>query len=338
MFPLLVGAVAQAATGVVLTDVHLPGGASVEVEIRDGRFTTVGVVPPSELPRVDLGGATIVPGFVDSHVHLAYYPVGRALADAGVVAAVDLAAPVTALVTPVTVPRLVQSGPMITAIGGYPTQSWGADGYGREVATPEAAEQAVRELAASGAKVIKVPLQAPALSDAALARVVETAHALHLPVVAHALDEAGAARAAAAGVDGLAHTPVEPLSAGTIAAWSKGFVISTLRAFGGSPAAVANLRALRAAGTTVLYGTDLGNTRDVGIDKVELGLLKDAGLDGAAIVAAGTAVPAAKWGFADLGAIAVGKAASFLVVSGDPNVDPQVLAKPKQVWIDGVRR
>ena len=41
-------------------------------------------------------------------------------------------------------------------------------------------------------------------------------------------------------------------------------VVSTLAAFGGSPAAVDNLRRLHAAGATVLYGTDLGNTRDAG--------------------------------------------------------------------------
>jgi imidazolonepropionase-like amidohydrolase len=77
-------------------------------------------------------------------------------------------------------------------------------------------------------------------------------------VVAHALSDAAARRAADAGVDVLGHTPVEPLAESTIQAWRGRTVISTLAAFGGTPAAVTNLRRLRDAGVTVLYGTDLG--------------------------------------------------------------------------------
>lgn len=330
---------ALAAPGVVvITDARLPGGATVDLEIRDGRFTIVGVVPPGEGDRLAARGATVVPAFVDSHVHLVYWPVGGKLVDAGVAAAVDLAAPIGSLARSVDGPRQVQSGPMITAVRGYPTQSWGARGYGLPCATVEDAEQAVRTLHGAGAGVVKVALTSggPTLTDAQLARVVETAHGLGLRVMAHAVDDATAARAAAAGVDGLAHTPAERLSDATVALWAHGVVISTLRASGG--ASVENLRALRAAGATVLYGTDLGNTRDARIDRVELGLMHDAGMDGAAILAAGTSVPAAQWGFSDLGAIAVGKAASFLLVDGDPSVAPEVLAKPREVWIDGVKR
>ena len=54
-------------------------------------------------------------------------------------------------------------------------------------------------------------------------------------------------------------------------------MISTLAAFGGSDAAIENLRQLRAAGVTVLYGTDLGNQRDAGPSADELALLRRAG-------------------------------------------------------------
>jgi imidazolonepropionase-like amidohydrolase len=227
---------------------------------------------------------------------------------------------------------------MITAIGGYPTTSWGRDGYGQPVATADEAEAVVRRLAAKGATIVKVPVQDPQLSDAALKRTVETAHALGLPVAVHALDDAGAARGAVFGADVLAHTPVERLSPQTVSAWSSKVVISTLRAFGGSADAVANLKALRTAGATVLYGTDLGNTTTVGVDPEELRLMQRAGMDGAAILASATSAPAKQWGWADLGAVAPGMAASFLVVDRDPLVDPLVLAAPREVWIDGVKR
>src|SRR4030095_6812621 len=96
-------------------------------------------------------------------------------------------------------------------------------------------------------------------------------------------------------------TPVAPLSKKTTALWADRAVISTLRAFGGSESAIANLRALRAAGAPVLYGTDFGNTTVPGIDSQELELMARAGLDGAAILDAATSAPAAFWALHRLG-------------------------------------
>lgn len=331
---------------VVLQHVRFVDGSTGDVTVQDGKISAIAAIsaigastPGKRATVVDAHGATIVPAVIDSHVHLAYYPVGTALADAGVAAAVDLAAPLATLPTvPPRGPRIVASGPMITAPGGYPTQSWGRAGYGLACADADAAAAAVDTVVNAGAKVVKIPLQPPALDDEAIRRVVAEAHARGLLVVAHALADAEAARAGRLGVDGLAHTPVEALDPATVALWSNRFVISTLRAFGGSPTAVANLRALREAGATVLYGTDLGNLQDVGIDAGEIGLLQQAGLDGRAILDAATVVPAEKWGWTDLGAVRVGGAASFLLVDGDPLVDPTLLSRPSEVWLDGARR
>lgn len=54
----------------------------------------------------------------------------------------------------------------------------------------------------------------------------------------------------------------------------------------------------------------------------------EAGLDGAAILAAGTRDPAARFGFPSLGAIAPGKEASLLVLDADPLTDPTTLGRP----------
>ena len=144
--------------------------------------------------------------------------------------------------------------------------------------------------------------------------------------------------AAAVNADVLAHTPVQPLSSATIEAWKTRAVISSLSAFGGSANAVANLKALHAAGATVLYGTDFGNSSYAGIDPAELQLLEDAGMDGQAILDAGTSVPATFWGMDELGAIAPGKAASLLVLNDDPRSVPLTLAAPDAVFIDGALR
>ncbi|MBL9102925.1 MAG: amidohydrolase family protein [Myxococcales bacterium] len=319
------------------------GRGVVDLEIDHGIVTAIGDVDPA-IPGVDARGRFIAPAFIDSHVHLAYWPVGEDLLDRGVVAVVDLAAPLAWLAAPVAPRelRVVASGPMITARRGYPTRDWGADGYGLEVGGPREAEAAVDELHGRGARVIKLPItDAPVLDERALRAAVARAHHHGLKVASHALSDAEARTAAAVGVDALAHTPVEPLA--DVAAWSGRAVVSTLAAFGGAPSAVDNLRRLRAAGAQVLYGTDLGNTRDAGISAEEITLLQAAGLDGQAILDAGTRLPAAYWGLLDAegrgpGALAVGGPADLLVLAADPRVTPTTLAAPEAVYVAGVRR
>lgn len=318
------------ASGFVLHDAHLLGQDGLhDVFVRDGRVA--GLDTPTDAPRIDVAGRWLCPGAVDSHVHLAYLPEAEAMADGGIAVAVDLGAPL-GWARPAA-PRTIGAGPLLTAPGGYPTRSWGRDGYGLEVTDAAAA---VRRVVDDGAKVVKVAItEPPTLDNATLTAIVAAAHAAGLPVVAHALGDAEAARAAAAGVDGLAHTPVEALSDATVNAWAHGFVISTLGAFGGD--AVANLRRLRAAGATVLYGTDFGNTRAAGIDARELALLAEAGLDGAAIADALGPAPARVWAI-EAGEVRVGAPADFVELTADPRVDPTVWASPAAVWLAGERR
>jgi hypothetical protein len=88
-------------------------------------------------------------------------------------------------------------------------------------------------------------------------------------------------------------------------------------------------------GTRVLYGTDFGNTRDARIQEQELSLLISAGFDGPSIVKAGTSTPAEFLGLSELGSLAVGKRASFLVLAQDPSADPHTLSQPVAVYTDG---
>ncbi len=334
---------AEAPAHYVLIGARRPSGERVSLEIRDGLIHRIDAEVPPGVPTIDLGGRVIVPGFIDSHVHLAYHfgpdriAAGqRRLAERGVVAGVDLAAPSS------TLPafdgrRWLGAGPMLTAPGGYPTRSWGANGYGEVVRGPGQVEDAVDALASAGASVIKVPLgHGPTLSDAALVALVERAHARGLKVAAHALGEAEVLRAADAGVDVLAHVPLEPLSHSVAERWRGRAVVSTLMAFGGRRAAVDNLRRLHRAGAVVLYGTDLGNARVEGIDGNELLGMADAGLSEAEILDAGTRGAARFWGMDTLGVLEPGRAASLLVLDGDPLRDPTVLASPARVYVDGV--
>lgn len=326
--------------GLLFADGHVVGLGVADIRVIDGKVSEVGQLQAGAGETViDLGGRWVAPAFIDSHVHLVYAPAGAEFAARGVAGAVDLAAPVAIFGADMDPLRVLATGPMITAQLGYPTQSWGANGYGIECADAAAAVAAVDQLAALGAAAIKLPVTAaPQLADDALAAAAARAHVLGLPVVSHALSDDQARRAALAGVDMLAHTPTEPLSKATIAAWSGRAVISTLRAFGGSETTISNLKALRAAGATVLYGTDFGNTMTPGIDGSELALLLQAGMTPQEILTAGTSAPAAAWGLdGALGAIAVGLDASFLVLATDPLVDPMVLVSAEAVYLRGVR-
>ena len=244
-------------------------GARVDLEIEGSQIAALGPAGSSSgcgaASAVDARDQWVVPSFIDSHVHLAFYPVADELARSGIVATVDLALPLEDIASAAEAPvRQLVAGPMLTATGGYPTQSWGANGYGLEVNSAEAGSAAVEQLVEAGARIIKLPFTGTAqLDDAVISAIVDAARAHGLPVVGHAMDDASAARARELGVDVLAHTPTSPLSPATIEAWADGTVITTLAAFGDDPDARANLMALRAAGTRVLYGTDLGNSREL---------------------------------------------------------------------------
>lgn len=308
-------------------------GSVQSVLIRDGRIAAIG--PAAERwsgERRDLTGHWLAPAFIDSHVHLVYWEVAEELPSGGVIGAVDLAAPAVSFFgRDWGALEVIGSGPMITALGGYPTTSWGAGGYGVEIADPTDAVAAVVAAADNGAALIKIPYGAgPDLREPMSRAAIDEAHRLGLKVAVHALDNGAAAEAATLGADVLAHTPTEALADITVQLWSGKTVIATLGAFGGA-AVVDNLRRLRAAGTRVLYGTDLGNNRVPGIDGDEIALMRAAGMDGAAILASATSVPAAYWGFDDLGRVAVGKRAALLVLSADPRTQPETLGAPVEV-------
>ena len=222
--------------------------------IDGGHVVLVGAPDDAAGRVVDVSGRYIVPGFIDCHVHLAYFPEGAAeLSSNGIVAAVDLAAPLKALSVEHAPLRVLNAGPMLTAANGYPLNSWGADGYGLVVNSALEGAAAVDTLFNAGARLVKVPLTAaPTLDDATVRAVVARAHARGLKVYSHALEEENAARAAADGVDVLAHTPTEALSEATLQAWQGRTVVTTLGAFGGGAAALKNLAALRQRGTRVL--------------------------------------------------------------------------------------
>lgn len=244
----------------------------------------------------------LLPGFTDHHVHLQLVSADalEALASGGLSRAIDLGGDPDALAVLAEpdpfAAALEFAGAFLTAPGGYPSdRDWAPAGSVREVASADDAELAVAEQVAAGASRIKIALNAdagPVWDDALLAEVVAEIRAAGLPVVAHVEGAGQAARAITAGVDVLAHAPyTEALSESLIAqAVAQGQRwVSTLAIH--EPVeranAVANVRAFRAAGGELLYGTDLGNgEQPLGVNPHELAALADAGLDETAVLRA----------------------------------------------------
>jgi len=303
------------------------------LRIEGAKITGKAAVAPRGAKLLDARDLIIVPAFLDAHVHLAVAGeaalIARQEVRGGVAGVLDLGAPERMLPFQHAPLRIRWSGPLLTAPGGYPTQSWGKNGEGVELASAEDARTVVRRLAAAKTRFIKLaldprfPLLAPEVARAAA----DEAHRAGLLVAAHALDADSVGRALDAGADVLAHTPVDPLPAALLARLAGKWVISTLHAFDALPA---RLAAIRAAGARIAYGTDLGNGgTSPGIDEAELTLLEAAGVDP---VAAATSAAAALLSFPDLGSLAVGRAASLLAVR---SLAPEDLAHPEWVMIDG---
>jgi imidazolonepropionase-like amidohydrolase len=104
----------------------------------EGRNRAVGIegaTVAAEEARSAPTGEYIVPAFVDAHVHLTVAgDVAAAEVRGGVAAVLDLGAPEASLPLQAGPLRVFSSGPLLTAPGGYPTQSWGAGGHGLAVA------------------------------------------------------------------------------------------------------------------------------------------------------------------------------------------------------------
>src|SRR6185369_7220317 len=106
-----------------------------------------------------------------------YLPMAPEMVAGGVVAAVDMAAPESFLGDDHAPIRLLAAGPMITAPGGYPLDSWGANGFGLACADAASCTAAVDHLKELGAALIKVPLvDPPELDDGAAQAIVDQAH------------------------------------------------------------------------------------------------------------------------------------------------------------------
>ena len=217
------------------------GGATVLVDDAGlVEVEPVGYEPPSDCDLVDYGDATVLPGLIDTHVHLVGDSRVMALErvaeyspeEINAVVIESLRIQLAAGVTTVRdlgdwhfnvverrdaqrrvddgLPWIVASGPPITTPGGH-------CGYlGGEVSGADEIVAAVRERVERRVDVVKVMASGgmvttgsdvftPQFSIEELRLLVEQAHAAGLPVTAHAHSAAAMDQAVAVGVEGIEH-------------------------------------------------------------------------------------------------------------------------------------
>lgn len=198
-------------------------------------------------------------------------------------------------VSPELRPRIRYAGPFLTAVGGYPSdRAWAPAGSVREIADADDAARAVEEAAAAGASIIKVVAHSEAgavLDDDAIRAIVHRAAEHRLPVVAHAEGRGQAQRVVRLGVTVLAHAPFsERLTDDEIAAQAASATwISTMAIHDDEARVIVtdNMSRFAAAGGVVVYGSDMGNgPMPVDLREVEINALRDAGVDGIALLTA----------------------------------------------------
>lgn len=269
------------------------------VLIRDGKVASIG--PSTHLRRkgaktIDLGDATILPGFIELHGHVAYQNVPRdVVLRHGVTTVRDIGGPLLPLSGGNGQLRLLTAGPIITGPGGYPSPVFAGD-VSAAVATPEAARILVQNLVAGGANIIKIGLEPggevgapwttghvpsteppwPMPTLEVVQAVVDEAHGLGKEVTAHVGEAQGLQMAVDAGVDEIAHVPCDTIPEAPRdllrEAVAKGVrFLSTVDTFSHCQGTHENLHRLVHLGAKIHYAAEIAHTEiPWGIDAEEL--------------------------------------------------------------------
>ncbi len=359
--------------------------AITNVKVFDGNALTAertvvidnGVISDATTADTTVDGqhGTLLPGFIDSHVHLANVAELEQGTQWGCTTMLDMGSQSMALTDSLRhrqgLADIRGAGNLASAPGGTQTTRMGYPASSA-VTSPADASRFVAERVAEGADYIKVIVEDPhimgsaALDNATIAALVEAAHQAGLKVIAHVTTLTALTNAADAGVDILTHAPLDADVDDTLAfsLATRGIVsVPTLIAMRTVVSIAERTERLRAqgvgvdyaharsmvsafqrAGVTILAGTDAyqGPAVPVSIKHGEafhdeLGLLIEAGLTPVEALRSATVVPAASFGFTDRGVIEAGRRADLLLIAGDPTRDITATRAIRGVWVAGVQ-
>ncbi len=345
-------------------------------ELTDERTVVIdnGVISDATTAERTVDGqhGTLLPGFIDSHVHLMSVPDLEQGTQWGCTTMLDMGSPAMTLTDSLRhrkgLADIRGSGNPASAPGGMQTTKMGFP-PSSAVTGPADAGRFVADRVLEGADYIKVIVEDPrkmgsaALDVSTITALVESAHKASLKVIAHISVLAALMNAADAGVDIITHAPLdadvdENLS---FSLAKRGIVsvptLTMMRAVAsraermpthGATIDYAHARstvsALHRAGIKILAGTD-SNTAPASPAQIqhgesfhdELRLLVEAGLTPVEALRSATRVPAEFFGFTDRGVIEAGRRADLLLIDGDPTQDIAATRAIRGVWAAGVK-
>jgi imidazolonepropionase-like amidohydrolase len=319
---------------------------------------------------IDTGGATLLPGLIDAHVHLLNEEHLQQLAAFGVTTALDMGAWPPSMVDSLR----GRTGMADIRSAGVPATTAGSahshlPGYpaGELVDGPAGAARFVTDRIAEGADYIKLIADIPGPDQATLDALVTHSHVRGRLTVAHAVSTAAVDMALQAGVDMITHVPLDRRLTESTAArvlardcaciptltMMKGIVDRTAATPFSQPNVVAagpnyeatrgNVAELHRAGVPILAGTDANAGPGIPFSPrhgeslhEELELLIEAGLSTVEALRAATVLPARCFGLYDRGVIEPGRRADLVLIDGDPIADIRATRQIRRVWCAGV--
>lgn len=335
-------------------------------ELVDVEFTsTITSIRPAAQPDPDTA-RFLVPGLIDTHIHLGDREKLVAALRSGLTTVVDLGthpdSHVHELRADADLPWILSAGSAASAPGstqiemmGFPAESG--------VTGPDDAARFLDWRMDNGADLIKIiaedpdATEVPALDIPTLTALVAGAHERGLLTVAHVVTAAAFDRGLDAGVDILTHVPFDvPLDEETIARIRETNTIVSptlvmMRAIADArlgehadsafDIALNNVRAMIDAGITVIVGTDANETPFAPVAHGpslhdEIDYLIEAGMTTSEALRAATTSAAEAFGLGDRGRIVEGSRADFLLVDRDPLTDVALLRTPAEVWVGGI--
>ena len=329
--------------------------------IQGERVVAIGPKEEIKIPRgvrvIDLEGNTILPGFINAHVHFGFHEENlQAWAYGGVTTVRDesllsdesleelMAFRDSAAMDPMNA-RLVSAGYMMTVPNGYGELF---------VASPEEARRKVFEQLDAGVDMIKLSMEdgyagqsgLSKLTYEELAAIISAAHEREALVSGHITQAEYLEILVEAGVDDIAHITYDVVPDEV---WQemvvKGiYVTPTFTVFRNYHApmdvCVLNLRNFVEQGGKVALGNDYGGGPgkfELGIPMYEIEQMSSAGMTPMQIILASTKNAAHVLGIEDeVGTLEAGKLADVLIVTGNPLENLQDLTEIRMVVHNGV--